>query len=169
MKIKVLGIDPSLRATGLGLLCYDKETKNYHVEGGQVLRTPQKITGTEAILYMMDALSKESKKPMYQEADHVLVESPAAIFNKNFSAASLLPVAHIVGGAAMAFGIDKTHLFRPVEWNRSRKKDKTHEKTQEILGDCETWGYEKKVKPAHQEHILDAISMALWWTQNNYE
>lgn len=173
-KVRILGIDPSLRNTGLAVVTYNSELplndpKSFVVSDCQVLVNPQKYTGTEAILNMLDMMSEESKKPCYSDVDTVIIESPAIMFNKNISSSVVASLGHISGGAVALFGIEKAHLFRPNEWNRSRKKDLTHARTVEFLGNPDNWHYEKRVKSEKfMEHILDAVSMGLWWIKSNY-
>lgn len=172
-KMKVLGIDPSLRNTGLAVVTYDKslditDPKAFQVTGCQVVCNPKEHKGTNAILSMLDMLADESMKEVYESVNDVIIESPPTIFSKTFSVASLSSIAHITGGCIMAFHIGKAHIFRPTEWNRSRQKDVTHAQTVSILGDPSTWTYEKKTKNAkYMEHILDAASMALFWIRSN--
>jgi hypothetical protein len=139
------------------------------VSNCQVLVNPQKYTGTEAILNMLDMINEEAMKDCYKEIDTVIVESPAIMFNKNISSSVVASLAHISGGAVALFGIEKAHLFRPNEWNKTRKKDITHNQTIAFLGNADDWHYEKRVKSEKfMEHILDATSMALWWIKSNY-
>ena len=171
--VRILGVDPSLRNTGLAMVTYDKElpvtdAKAFVVSGAQVLSNPQKFTGTDAILNMLDMLSEEGKKAIYVQAHEVIIESPPIMFSQTFSGGTVSSIAHVAGGCVLAFNIAKAHLFRPTEWNKGRKKDSTHAQTVTFLGDPATWGYEKKVKSEkHMEHILDAVSMALWWIKSN--
>jgi len=173
-KIKILGVDPSLRNTGLAIVTYNTELLisdplAFTVSHCQTLVNPQKYTGTDAILNMLDMLSEESKKECYQEAERVIVESPPIMFNKTWSGGAVAAIAHISGGAVALFGIEKSHLFRPNEWNKTRKKEVTHNLTVAFLGSSDLWHYEKRVKSEkNMEHILDAASMALWWIKSNY-
>jgi hypothetical protein len=173
-KVRILGIDPSLRNTGLAIVTYNSELplndpQAFVVSDCQVLVNPAKYTGTEAILNMLDMMSDESKKPCYAEVDTVIIESPAIMFNKNMSSSIVASLGHISGGAVALFGIEKAHLFRPNEWNKSRKKDLTHNRTIDFLGNPDNWHYAKRVKSEKfMEHILDAVSMSLWWIKSNY-
>lgn len=173
-KIKILGVDPSLRNTGMSIVTYNTEMpsndpKAFQVSHCQVLVNPAKYTGTEAILNMLDMIYEEAAKLCYQEVDQVLVESPPVMFNKTWSGGAIASIAHISGGAVAILGIQKAHLFRPNEWNRSRKKEITHNQTIAFLGSPENWQFEKRVKSdKYMEHILDAASMALWWIKSNY-
>lgn len=173
-KVRILGVDPSLRNTGLSIVTYNTELpptdpKAFSAIHCQVLVNPQKYTGTEAILNMLDMIYEESKKQCYKEIDTVIVESPAIMFNKKISSSVVASLAHISGGAVALFGIEKSHLFRPNEWNKTRKKEITHNQTISFLGSSDNWHYEQRVKSEkYMEHILDAASMALWWIKSNY-
>lgn len=172
--VKVLGIDPSLRNTGLAIVSFNTDyltdsPEAFKVEHCQTLVNPQKYTGKDAILNMLDMLQTESLKKCYRDVDTVLVEAPAIMYNMEWAQGTISSIAHISGGAIALFGIDKCHLFRPNEWNRTRKKDKTHFATKTFLGDPDDWHFEKRVKSEkHMEHILDAASMSLWWIKSNY-
>ncbi len=173
-KIIILGVDPSLRNTGMSVVTYNTELpssdpKAFSVSHCQVLVNPQKYKGTEAILNMLDMISEEAVKQCYNIPDTVLVESPPVMFNKSWSGGAIASIAHISGGAVALLGIEKAHLFRPNEWNKTRKKEITHNQTIAFLGNPDTWHYEKRVKSEKfMEHILDATSMALWWIKSNY-
>jgi hypothetical protein len=172
--VKILGVDPSLRNTGLAVVTYNTELPSsdpaaFTTSHCQVLVNPAKYTGTDAILNMLDMMSEEGKKLCYQDTDTVIVESPAIMFNKNISSSVVASLGHISGGAVALFGIEKSRLFRPNEWNKTRKKEVTHSQTIAFLGDAEKWHYEVRVKSEkYMEHILDAASMALWWIKSNY-
>lgn len=173
-KLRILGVDPSLRNTGLCVVSYNTELppndpKAFKTEYCQVLVNPAKYTGTEAILNMLDMIQDESLKACYKEVDNVIVESPPVMFNKNWSGGAIASIAHISGGAVAFLGLEKAHLFRPNEWNKTRKKEVTHNQTISFLGSPDDWHYEKRVKSEkYMEHILDAASMALWWIKSNY-
>lgn len=172
--VKILGIDPSLRNTGLAVVTYNTEMpltdpKAFKTLSCQVLVNPAKYTGVDAILNMLDMMNEESQKDCYQDVETVIVESPSVMFNKSWAGGTISSIAHISGGAVALFGIEKARLFRPNEWNKSRKKDVTHNQTISMLGDADSWQYEKRVKSdKYMEHILDAASMALWWIKSNY-
>lgn len=173
-KVRILGVDPSLRNTGLCVVTYNTELPlndpaAFSADHCQVLINPQRYIGTEAILNMLDMLNEEALKPCYKDIDRAIVESPPIMFNKAWSGGTIASIAHISGGAVAFFGVDKSHLFRPNEWNRSRKKETTHTQTVAFLGNSDNWHYEKRVKSEkYMEHILDAASMALWWIKKNY-
>jgi exopolysaccharide biosynthesis protein len=172
--VKVLAVDPSLRNTGLAIVTYNAELpsndpKAFLASHCQVLCNPIKYKGTEAILNMLDMICNEAKKYCYQNVDNIVIESPPIMFNKAWSSGVISSIAHIAGGAAVAFDIENTRIFRPNEWNKTRKKEVTHSKTIDFLGDPDTWQYEKRVKSQKlMEHILDAVSMGLWYINQNY-
>lgn len=173
-KVNILGVDPSLRNTGIAIVTYNTELlpsnpKAFTVTHCQTLVNPAKYTGTDAILSMLDMIHEEAQKDCYKQCETVLVESPPTMFNKNWSGGTIASIAHISGGAVALLGIEKSHLFRPNEWNKTRKKDVTHNLTQITLGSIDDWHFEKRVKSEkYLEHILDAASMALWWIKGNY-
>lgn len=172
--VKVLGVDPSLRNTGLAVVSYNTEIspedpKAFSVEHCQTLVNPQKYKGSDAILNMLDMMHEEAQKEFYRNVDNVIVESPPVMFNKAWSAGTISSIAHVAGGAVAVFGIEKAHIFKPNEWNKNRKKDVTHNRTVCFLGASDTWHYEKCPKnDKYLEHILDAVSIALWWVRANY-
>jgi hypothetical protein len=173
-KVKILGVDPSLRNTGMAIVTFNTELlitdpKAFEVSHCQVLVNPAKFKGTEAILNMLDMIKNESQKECYQEVETVLVESPPIMFNKAWSGGAVASIAHISGGAVALLGLEKAHLFRPNEWNKTRKKEVTHANTVSILGDPDRWQYEKCIKSQkYMEHLLDAASMCLFWIKSNY-
>jgi hypothetical protein len=172
-EIKILGIDPSLRSSGIGILTYNsslafEDPKAVSVSHCQVLVNPSKYTGTDAILNMVDMLRECSEQEAYQNVHDVIIESPAIIFNKSWSGGAMIPVAHVAGACVALFGIEKARLFRPSEWNKSRKKEVTHNQTISVLGSADDWGYVSRVKEKKMEHVLDAISIALFWLRSTY-
>lgn len=169
--IKVLGVDPSVRSTGIAIVSYNTETKIISPPTNcQVLLNPPKFKGNDAILNMLDMIKEISFEECYRDCDYVIVESPGIMFNKNYSSSVIAMLGHISGGAVAILGLDKSYLFKPSEWNRSRKKDITHNKTQAVLGDISSWHFQKKIKSEkYSEHVLDAASMALWWIKSNFE
>lgn len=173
-KVKILGVDPSLRFTGLALIEYNTELapndpEAYAIKHCQVLVNPQKYKGKEALYNMIDMLYEASQKPCYASCDNVIIESPSTMFSKTFAISTLSMLAHVSGATIGIFGAEKSYLFSPVEWNRRTKKEVTHNRTVAFLGTPDNWGYEKRVKSdKHMEHILDAASMALWWVKSNY-
>lgn len=172
--VKILAIDPSLRNTGLSIVSYHSELPSsdpaaFSVEHCQVVVNPAKFKGTDAILKMLDMLDECAQQSCYQEVDRVIIESPAIMFNKSWSGGAISSIAHISGGCVAIFGIHKALLYRPNEWNKTRKKEVTHNNTIAFLGNPDTWGYEKRIKSEKfMEHVLDAASMALWYIRSNY-
>lgn len=167
--VEIIGVDPSLRFTGLGKVAYNTETKKIKVSGCQVIQNKTTLKGTDAISHMLEKIENVASEPDYSEAQDVIVESPVMPFHAKFQASSMISVAHIAGGAAALFGVDRVKLYRPTEWNRAKKKEKTHFLTQQILGPWETWTWKIAAKRKdHIEHVLDAVSMALWYLQENY-
>lgn len=167
--IKILGVDPSLRNTGLAVVSLNCETGEKKVECCQLLSNPRKFVGTEAILNMLDMIKGISEDSDYAEVDTVIVESPPTMFNKSWAASTLSMIAHIAGGAVALLGLEKGYLFKPSEWNKTRKKEVTHQKTVEELGEIDTWNLKESIKNEKDlEHILDAASIALWWINENY-
>jgi hypothetical protein len=169
-KVRILGIDPSLRNTGLAIIEYDTEKEIFSAPCEcQVISNPAKYTGTDAIINMLDMLQTASLDSVYNDVNDVIIESPAIMFSKSWAGGTISPMAHIAGGSAVLFGLQKVRLFRPNEWNRCRKKEITHNQTIAILGEPSIWHYRKRVKSERfLEHILDAASMALWYIKNNF-
>ncbi len=167
--IEIVGIDPSLRFTGVGKVTYNTETQKINVSGCQVIQNKTTLKGTAAIAEMLERIEHVASQHEYLEAKEVIVESPVMPFNAKFQGSSMISVAHIAGGAAALFGIDRVKMYRPTEWNRAKKKEKTHFLTQEALGSWETWNWSVVAKRKdHIEHVLDAVSMALWHLQEHY-
>ncbi len=171
--VRILGIDPSLRKTGLAVVNYNVEAelndpKRFQVTDCNVLVNPQKYKGTDAIMSMIEMMRESSENEAYKNVDDILIESPGVIFNKAWSAGMMTTIAHVAGAAIVIYDMEKTHLFKPGEWNSRQKKEVTHQKTIGILGDPSTWHFAKRVKDCHMEHVLDAASMALWWIKMNY-
>lgn len=169
--VNIVGVDPSLRATGLAILTYNTEKKViYEPHDCQVLVNPQKYTGKDAILNMLEMMQKAfQENENYQKADAYIIESPAVIFNKAWSSSTISLISHVSGGAAVVFGIEKVHLFRPNEWNKNRRKEVTHNHTIAQLGDPENWDFYHTLKSdKYIEHILDAASMGLFWLRTQY-
>lgn len=173
-KVRILGIDPSLRNSGLAVVTYNSEIpvtdpNSFTVSDCHVAVNPSKYTGSDAILNMLDMLSDLAEEEAYQNVDEVMIESPAIMFNKTWSAGTISLISHISGGCIPIFGIEKAHIFRPNQWNKCRRKEVTHNQTINVLGDPDTWHYHKRVKSEKRmEHILDAASLALFWIKSNY-
>lgn len=167
--VKILGVDPGLRFTGYGLVNYDTEKNEIWASNCGVLKTPQAVKGLDAIIWMMDAISEMSEKECFENCDNVVVEIPAAIYSNKFSSGSLLPVAVVAGSALKTFEDRKIIPVYPTVWNSGKRKDKTRVLTEDILGVYDEWDYNYKPKAKPQfEHIIDAVSMALWYMRLNY-
>jgi hypothetical protein len=172
--VQVLGIDPSLRNTGLAIVSFNTEMpiddpNAFSVKHCQVLVNPMKYKGNDAVLNMLDMMNEESKKTCYQDVDAVLIEAPAMMYNKGFASNILAKLGHISGGAIILFGLEKANLYAPHEWNQRKKKEVTHNETIAFLGDPYKWHYEKALKSnKFLEHCMDASSLALWWIKKNY-
>lgn len=167
--IEVIGVDPSLRFTGIGKVSYNTETKKIKVSGCQVIQNKTTLKGTAAIAHMLQGIEDLAGDAEFLDSEHVIVESPVMPFHNKFQGSSMISVAHIAGGAAALFGIDRVKLYRPTEWNRAKKKEKTHFITQQVLGPWETWTWRVAAKRKdHIEHVLDAVSMAFWYIQENF-
>lgn len=167
--VEIIGIDPSVRFTGIGRVVYNSETKKVTVTGCQVLVNKTTLKGIPAMLNMLQMVEDVASNPDFADAPHVVVESPVMPFYAKFQGSSMISVAHIAGGAAALFGLDRVTMYRPSEWNKTKKKEKTHAVTQEVLGSWDTWGWDKVAKRKDQvEHVLDAVSMALYHLQKEY-
>lgn len=167
--VRIAGIDPGLRFTGFGLVNYNAESNEIWVSNCGVLKTPKALKGIDAILYMRDQIEELEKRECFQEADHIVIELPAAIYSKNFSSGALLPVACISGCAFSTFDKEKIIPVYPAVWNESKKKDKTRSITEEMVGSHMDWLYDEMPKAKPQfEHIIDAVSMSLWYMRMNY-
>lgn len=174
--IKILGVDPSLRNTGLAVVTFNTELSvhdpsAYKVSHCQVLKNPAKYTGTDALLNMIDMIHAQAQKECYSSVDNVLVESPVAMFNPKFPVSNIISCAHISGAALALFGVEKAYLFRPNEWNKSRKKEVTQAATIGFHGEPEEkWHFEKPTgHEKYMEHVIDAASLATWWIKQNYD
>lgn len=167
--IEVIGVDPSLRFTGIGKVSYNTETNKFAVSCCQVIQAKTTLKGTDKISDMLMKIQLASADTGFIDVPHVIVESPVMPFYANFQASSMISVGHIAGGCAALFGCERVKLFRPSAWNHSQKKEKTHRLTQAILGPWDTWQWSVAVKRKEQiEHVLDAVSMALWYLQDNF-
>ena len=167
--IRVLGIDPGLRYTGIALISYNSETKTYQTSECRILQNKATLKSTAAIKYMVEKLEEVSRCPGLWDAEHFVVESPVVNFNPKFQKSCMILVAHIAGAAAALFPLERVVFYQPSQWNKNKNKEQTHQNTQRILGDWMTWGFKqfpKNIK--HIEHVLDAASMALYYIQKNY-
>lgn len=167
--IRIGGFDPGLRFTGFGIVNYQSDSEEIWISNCGLVKTPAKIKGLDAILYMQNLLGNISERDCFQACDYILIEMPAAIYSKTFSSGSLLPVAAIAGGLFTLFQGEKMIPVYPTVWNQAKKKEKTRAITTEIVGEYESWGYDDMPTCKSQfEHIIDAVSMALWYMRTNY-
>lgn len=173
-RVRILGIDPSLRNSGLAVVSYNNELpptdpQAFTVEHCQVLANPMKYKKKDAILNMIDMLQTESQKACYEGVDTVVIEAPQVLFKASWAAGTMATIAHISGASIACFGVDRSYIFYPSEWTHSKKKESTHAHTQAFLGSADLWHYEKRIKSEKlMEHILDAASLALWFIKNNF-
>lgn len=171
--VKVLGVDPSMRNSGLAIVEYNTElppgsSDAYKVKSCQYIKNDPKFKGVDAIINMLDLLQRAASDQVYQDVDSIIVESPPVMFNKMWSLGTISSISHIAGGCAVIFGLDKVHLFKPSEWNKGKRKEETHSQTIKFLGDPNDWNFRIPLKSKNGwEHILDAASMALWWIKSN--
>lgn len=167
--VRIAGIDPGLRFTGYGIVNFNTETNEIWVSNAGLVKTPQKHKGLDAILFMRDKIKEISGRECFDACDHIIVEIPAAIYSKNFSSGAMIPVSVVAGCIIQSFDHQKVIPVYPRIWNQSRKKEKTKETTEELVGVCEEWNYDDmpKAKP-QMEHIIDAVGMACWYLKLNY-
>ena len=169
--VRIAGIDPGLRFTGYGIVNYDTEKNEIWTSNCGVIknRSSQYLKGLDAIMHMKDLITDLSCQDCFTDCDKIIVEVPAAIYSKNFSSGSLIPVGVISGVIISSFRDREVIPVYPSVWNSKRKKEVTHSNTQEVLGSYEEWNYDKRPKAKPQfEHIMDAISMGLWYVRINY-
>jgi Holliday junction resolvasome RuvABC endonuclease subunit len=167
--VEVIGVDPSVRFTGIAKVIYNTETQKFKVKDCQVLLSKTTLKGTEKLKDMLIKVEESALQSEYDNARHVIVESPVFPFYAKFQPSSMIRVAHIAGGAASIFGIDRVTFYTPSQWNHCKKKEDTHAIIQKILGPWEEWGWKVVCKRADQvEHVLDAASMALYHIQQIY-
>ena len=173
--VKILSIDPSLSHTGLVILNYNdnlspEDPTAYKITHCQVVSKKQLATKKNGVMQMIWLLDQQSKKQCYQDCDLVLVESPTIMFKKEWSTITLASMSHVAGACIALFGVEKCYIFRPGEWNKSKKKQVTHYQTGIFLGDPAEWHYEKPLRSdKYLEHVMDAASMGLWFIKENYK
>jgi hypothetical protein len=167
--VRIAGIDPGLRFTGYGVVNLNTETNKIWVSNAGLVKTPQKHKGLDAILYMRNLINEISCRECFDSCDHIIVEIPAAIYSKNFSSGAMIPVSVVAGCIIQAFDSEKVIPVYPRIWNKSRKKEKTKEFIEELVGPVDDWNYDDMPKAKSQlEHIIDAVGMACWYTDLNY-
>jgi hypothetical protein len=184
--IRIGGIDPSLRATGFGMIEYDDEAESINVLHCGVVKTPIKFKKTAALLYMIEAMIAISKRDEWEYCDNVLVEFPAAIYNspiknnmsdseirrntiRSFSAGAIPPVAGVAGACIGAFQRDDRVIpIYPTVWNRARKKVDTKNILLEYLGSPKDWHWDFPCPSSSEEHVFDALGMCFWMLEEHY-
>lgn len=167
--VRIAGFDPGLRFCGFAVVNYEAEKNEIWVSNAGILKTPVAYKGLDALLYMIDEIKRIAERPCFHECDHIVIEMPAAIYSKSFSAGAIMPVAGVAGAAMSIFEKEKIIPAYPSTWNEAKRKEKTRKITEELLGSYEDWLYDDAPKAASQfEHIIDAASMALWAMRKNY-
>src|SRR5690606_39675094 len=99
--IRVAGIDPGLRTTGYGIVNYHLEKNEVWASNCGIVRTPDKLKGLEAIIYMIEEMREISKRERFESCSNVVVEFPAAFNNRKCSGGAITPLA-AVSGTCMA-------------------------------------------------------------------
>ena len=167
-KLKILGVDPGVRNLGFGVLEYDDESEQIVVKDCGVLKVPVKFKGNEALLYMKNELAELFGTGLFKDVNKLSVEVPRASFG-SIQAWALIPIGVVAGFVMSYFEVDDIAVCSPSEWNKAKKKDKTHDLLQKELGDISQWGFYYEPKNAkHKEHVLDAIGIALWHLKQEY-
>jgi len=167
--VRILGIDPSLRNTGLAIVQWHSETKQFKVMACQTIKCPPNFKGNLAILEMIGRLAEACHSDDYLTCDFTVIESPAVNFNPRIPRGTMINVAHIAGAAAMLFN-GTCSIVKPSEWNKGRQKEKSAYWTEKILGPTKEWEYigKKKRGKLVDEHQIDAAGLALWFIRENY-
>jgi hypothetical protein len=137
-----------------------------------MIRTPDKIKGLEAILYMISELRKVAARPPFLACEKIAVEFPAAFYNPKFSSGALTPLAAI-SGACMCLFQDKTEKkvlpVYPSTWNGGKRKEQVAVLVGELIGTPDEWEYDNKpTREADFEHIIDAVGIAYWLTEREH-
>ena len=166
--LKILGVDPGMRNLGYGVISYNEESGEKVIERCGVLRVPVKFKGNDALLFMKNELNDIFKTGLFSDIDKAVIETPRAAFGA-IQAWALIPVAVVAGFVMSYFETEDISLCSPSEWNKSKKKEKTHELLQKELGEISTWGFNFEPKNAkHKEHVLDAIGIANWHLKKEF-
>jgi hypothetical protein len=170
--LRVAGIDPGLRTTGFGIVNYCRKKNEVWSTNCGIVRTPDKIKGLDAILYMIKALRDISKRDCFKDCLKVAVEFPAAFYNPKFSSGSLSPLAAI-SGACMTLFQDETNEkivpVYPAVWNGGKKKEVMAELIQDLIGGHSEWQFDNlPSRAADFEHVIDAVGMAYWLCDKEY-
>lgn len=162
-----MGIDPSLRNSGVACLNWNSETNEIWVTNCAVLRTPAKIKGLDAIYYMINEIKKFCERPGIMDCDHAIIEFPAAFYNPKFSAGTMSPLSGIAGAAYTLLNDfednPKAELVYPTVWNKRKNKQKTSQIITQLVGEVADWHFDEPVKnPKLFEHVIDAVGMCYY-------
>lgn len=167
--IRIGGFDPGLRFSGYGIVNYNSETREIWISNCGLIITPTKIKGLDAICYMRDSMEEVCSRECFSQCSDQVIEIPAAIYSKGFSAGGLLPTAVIGGCALSMFDKEKIVPVYPSVWNGGKKKAKTMQIIEDDLGNSTTWHYDDPPKrDSFYEHIYDAVGMAYWLLKKKY-
>lgn len=169
--VRIAGIDPGLRFCGYGIINYNTETNEIFTSNCGLLKNKcsRDLKGLDAIMHMKSLIQNLKDDYSFSDCDSVVVEVPAAIYSKNFSSGSLIPVG-VIAGILMGTLQDSNVIpVYPSVWNSSKKKDVTRREVESVLGPYNEWNYDvvPTAKPQF-EHIIDAISMAFWYLKSFY-
>jgi len=167
--IRIAGFDPGLRFTGYGVVNYDTEKNEIWVSNAGLAKKKSTVKGIDGLSYMKTLLRDVTNRECFADCDKIVVEVPAAVFFKNFSAGALIPVAVVSGMILQMFDNDRLIPVYPASWNGGRKKDNVKHRTYQIVGPHEDWLFDDAPRVESQfEHIIDAVSMALWCLETKY-
>lgn len=121
---------------------------------------------------MIDQVRSISNRECFLQCKKIVVEFPASFYNPKFSSGSLTPVAAISGAAISLFQNDDNSRVIPVYptvWNGGKKKEKTAELIQELIGIPSDWHFDDvPTRQSDFEHVIDAIGMAYWYSDKEY-
>lgn len=160
----------------MACLNWDSESNEIWINHCNVLRTPEKFKGVDAIYYMINLVKEFSLKEEIREADRVVVEFPAAYYNPKFSAGTMSPLSG-VAGAAYAFlnncdedpSFNRAEFVYPAVWNRRKNKTNTRALVESLVGDNTNWEFDQVIKnPKMYEHVIDAVGMAYYVFERDF-
>lgn len=137
-----------------------------------VIRTPEKLKGVDALLYMIEKMREVSERDCFSQCVKVVVEFPAAVYNPKFSSGALTPLAGVAGACVAMFqNEDENKIFPvyPTVWNGGKKKEKMSELIQQLIGVYSEWEFDDMPTRAGDfEHVIDAVGMAYWLSDKDY-
>lgn len=165
--IEVIGIDPSLRHTGIAKVIYNLEKNTFSAVNCTVVNCPPKFKGLDAIKYSLEKIEDIASEACYSDACQVVIESPPNVFNPKFPVINFIQCAHIVGGAAALFGLDRSTFCAPINWNK-KNKAQAHINCFKQLGEWKEWNFTQKPCASTMEHIIDAVCIAFWYINKEY-